>query len=110
MIYADEDRWQPADTKARLMYHLALKIAHRVLSECLFPRTETPQKIKTDELFLLYCVLYGRPADCTTLLAATMSKLKNKRAGNIGYGGIVTHIARSLGVDFSACTRIRPYL
>ena len=60
--------------------------------------------MRTDELFMLWAMLYNHPVNiCYYLLAYLVSIAKNKSddKGDIVVGGIITFIARKFGVNVS---------
>ena len=44
-ITTHADRWRPGDSREKIIFHLAFRLAHRIFSETLLARTETPQNV-----------------------------------------------------------------
>ena len=96
--------WKPGDSKCKYILNLSFRVAHRIMSEILFPRHETSHLVLLGELFILWCITEGRAPNSTTLLLDHLKKVSNKTSGVICFGGLVTSIAQTLGQDMTAFT------
>jgi hypothetical protein len=93
------DEYVPRSNKASNIHNLVLRYLQRVMACTIWGRTELGNT-RTDELFMLWAMLYNHPVNTCIYLIDYLDFVGTRPTGkgDIVVGGIITYIARCFGV------------
>jgi len=97
------NQYNSRSNKASNIHNPVLRYLQRVMAYTIWCRKEVGM-MRTDELFILWAMLYNHPVNiCYYLLdhLVSIAKKKPDDKGDIVLGGIITFIARKFGVNVS---------
>jgi len=94
------EQYNSHSNKASNIHNPVLRYLQRVMACTIWGRKEVGPT-RTDELFMLWAMLYDHPVNTCYYLLDHLSSVGNKRSnekGDIVVGGVITYIARMFGV------------
>jgi len=91
--------YSTSSCKAAFIGNLCIQVAQWILAFGLFARDDSMNNPRLSELYFLFYMLKGVRIDPGSFLAQQLHSVANNTKGRITIGGIITSIARFLGVE-----------